>query len=230
MKRQLLFFYCMALSIFCAAQGNINELQKNLSTQGLIPAPIELNLTLNSLSPLLTRTIPESGFRNDFCQPSFSPAEKHRVLLSPSVNFLDLTYPDIRLPLRNFYNFQFPVTENRGIAANTGNFIALNLPTRFEDIIRADGVLTEAFLNFPVSSQIGNRLPFGCFHISCCHNQSFYFDAMGRRQLHFGNFLFRIGSDLARWFIHGYEGSYVSPRRNSFSPCRDLFVPPRRID
>ncbi|HAJ99606.1 MAG TPA: hypothetical protein DCM62_06240 [Bacteroidales bacterium] len=43
---------------------------------------------------------------------------------------------------------------------------------------------------------------------------------MGRRQLHFGNFLFRIGSDLVRWFIHGYEGSYVSPRRNSFSPCR----------
>ncbi|HAJ99605.1 MAG TPA: hypothetical protein DCM62_06235 [Bacteroidales bacterium] len=91
MKKLLLCLVFMAISFYGSTQGSIAELQKKFRYHVLFPSALELNLTLNSLSTLLATTKPESGFRNGFCQPSFSPAGKHRGLLSPSENILDIT-------------------------------------------------------------------------------------------------------------------------------------------
>lgn len=200
MQKIFLVLTSVFLSIYCAGQISVNELQRLKSISVFDPA-IERELPLKCQPPAHIKTLRESNF--GLVRTPFSLLKNGQNLSTHSREFVGLVDPFLSLSTQIFPGLNALRRRNDGHGGLNENRITMYLPSRFDNIIRVDYFLSESGRIFPVHTVVGRQRPMRCFHCYCCPPSGFSFGEMGRNNSLAGNVILGIGSTVVGWMLRG---------------------------
>jgi len=201
MKSIVISLFLIVGGLYCKGQDKpIKELENIFRVTFLAPG-IEVELPITGKSTMLVKAFLEGGFKYDYLTvpPPFYPYIPGVLNPTSEKEFSYIIHPGLRVAFRRFYNFQSRVATGRNVEGNSGNFIAIDLQTNFEDIIRTTGYGPKDYINFIISPQWGIQRAFRWFHLSCSAGPSLYFDTNGRVDFSYLSLIIRLGIDFKRW-------------------------------